>query len=93
MLVDGHVHLYEAEGGRDDLARRLRAAGVSGGNLISLPPACFPWVACVTPNAKRLTNLLEWCEAVPGLYPFYWIDPMEKDSLQQVARPALIPVQ
>ena len=86
MILDGHVHLYEAEGDRGDLVKRMRAAGVDGGVVISLPPACFPWVARATPNARRLANVLRWCEASPKLHPFYWIDPLEKDALRQVAQ-------
>lgn len=80
------MHIYEAEGDRDDFLRRLRAAGVDGGVVISLAPACFTLVGERCSNARRLENLLWWCAASPNLYPFYWIDPLERDALQQVSR-------
>jgi predicted TIM-barrel fold metal-dependent hydrolase len=86
MMLDGHIHIYEEKGDRADFARRLHAVGMDGGVVISLAPACFPWVGRIRSNAERLENVLAWCRAGKNLYPFYWIDPLEKDALKQVAR-------
>jgi predicted TIM-barrel fold metal-dependent hydrolase len=59
---------------------------VDGGVVVSLAPACFPWVNRAYSNAERLDNLLWWSRAAQDLYPFYWIDPLEKDAAAQVAR-------
>jgi predicted TIM-barrel fold metal-dependent hydrolase len=83
-VMDGHVH---AGDGTPDAAKLLAAmgsAGVSGGIVISLPPASFGG----TPRkqAERLDNLLAWTGSGGLLHPFYWIDPTERDASRQVDR-------
>ena len=85
MTLDGHIHIYDGPEDRKAFARRLLAAGVDGGVVISPAPACFPWVSRVLSNAKRLENVMWWCQAAKNLHPFYWIDPLEKDAAGQVA--------
>jgi len=76
MVLDGHIHLRATEGDREEFRRRLKAAGVDGGIVISLPPPGSP--------LDRLTSVLKWCELSGNLYPFYWIDPVAEDAMDQV---------
>ncbi len=85
-ILDGHIHLMGPEPAAPDFLAELQAAGVSGGTLISQPPASFAGdTQDVPPPADRLRQLLDWCALSPDLYPFFWIDPLEPDALDQVA--------
>jgi predicted TIM-barrel fold metal-dependent hydrolase len=79
MVLDGHIHIHAGQGGRETLVERMKAAGVDGGVLISASPR-----PATLSNAERLADLLAWCRAGPELYPFYWIDPLQEDALDQV---------
>ncbi len=89
-ILDGHIHLMGPEPATPGFLAELQAAGVSGGALISLPPASFDrsgaWGG--TPAEARLQHVLDWCALSPDLHPLFWIDPLEPDALDQVARAA-----
>lgn len=86
-ILDGHIHLMGPEPAAPGFLAELQAAGVSGGALISQPPASFDrngaWGG--TSAADRLGQLLDWCALSLDLYPLFWIDPLEPDALDQVA--------
>jgi len=84
MILDGHIHVMGREENRDEFLRRLRAGGVDGGILISLPPKAIPVAGETPPPRERLDNLLRWTEASELLFPFFWIDPTEADAAEQV---------
>ena len=84
MILDCHIHIAKVAEDREGFARSLRAAGVDGGCVISLPPASFKEVAPSAPLEERLDNLFRWCEAGENRYPMYWVDPLEADALDQV---------
>ncbi len=83
-MLDGHIHIAELEKGRDGFAQKLKAAGIDGGVIISLPPKLFQGFHHNLSNAGRLDNLKLWAQAADNLYSFYWIDPMEDDATEQV---------
>ena len=95
MILDGHIHIYADRKGRprnspSEFMKRLGQAGVDGGIVISIaPPGHKAFGDPVMANA-RLEDVLGVCEAAagspgqPGLYPFFWIDPMEPDAIEQV---------
>lgn len=87
MILDGHIHVRAGcdDQGKAALIEGLRKAEVDGGVLISPPPPRYGRKRRICSTQERLENLLEWCEAGPQLYPFYWVDPTESDALQQVA--------
>jgi predicted TIM-barrel fold metal-dependent hydrolase len=85
MILDGHIHIQPGASDRTGLAERLLAAGVDGGVLLSAPPPCFGDPGSTGSPAERLDDLLLWCQTGPHLYPFYWIDPIEADAIEQVA--------
>ena len=84
MILDGHIHVGEGAEDRTTFWRELTSAGVAGGVIISLPPKAFPAVGHSAPPQDRLDNVFSWAEEGESLYPFYWVDPMESDAIQQV---------
>lgn len=85
MLLDSHIHIGKGQKDRDDFERKLKLAGVNGGVLLSQSPASFGNKEEASSPQERLENLFYWTGDNPNLYPFYWIDPMEKDALEQVS--------
>ena len=82
MLSDDHVHLREGAVDRPGLLASLDAAGVDTAVILSLPPASFSDGPSADAS-QRLSNLESWCAGEPRLVPFYWIDPVEPDALDQ----------
>lgn len=83
-MFDAHIHIRPGNAGRDTLVRRMRQAGMDGGILLSQPPACAASPETLKTWQERLANVLEWCHLSRKLYPFFWIDPLEKNASQQV---------
>jgi len=83
-ILDGHIHVSEGTPDTTTLLAAMGGAGISGGIVISLPPASFGGTRRT--EAERLDNLLAWTGPAGALYPFYWIDPTERDALRQVDR-------
>ena len=85
MILDGHIHIHSGKPDPAGFAAQLGQAGVAGGVVISQPPATFlPGQDALAPRA-RLDNLFAWCASNAELYPFYWVDPIEEDAVEQVA--------
>jgi len=84
MIIDGHIHIFEKSENQKEFVQRLRLAGIDGGILISLPPVSFSNLGPSGSVAERLENLFSWCRSGTNLFPFYWIDPLEDDALDQV---------
>ncbi len=88
MILDGHIHISPTGDLNGDtkqqFLKKAAQAGVSGGLVISQPPVCFHLSELSLSNEQRLRDLLNWCEEDPGLFPFYWIDPLENDARQQI---------
>ncbi|MGC9350291.1 MAG: amidohydrolase family protein [Anaerolineae bacterium] len=84
MVLDGHIHIGEGEPDPENLIQRMRAAGVEGGLLFSQAPASFGGTLKTASPQARLENLMAWTADHPTLYPLYWIDPLETDTLHQV---------
>lgn len=88
MILDGHIHLLDGDGERDAFLKSLDEAGIQGGVLISLPPAVFADVCRPRSHQERLDDLQRWKGCSEWIFPFYWIDPLEPDALQQVEQAA-----
>jgi predicted TIM-barrel fold metal-dependent hydrolase len=85
MVLDGHIHISTI-GDEDSarLVREMQAVGIDGGILMSLPPTGFlPNAPDHSPRA-RLLNVLSWCTDHETLFPFFWLDPLAEDALEQV---------
>lgn len=85
MLYDGHIHIGRGNADTTGLKGKMKKAGVDGGVLLSLPPATFYPNGQAETKEERLDNLFEWVGGDPDLFPFYWIDPLEQDAVEQVA--------
>lgn len=83
-MLDGHIHVRAGNEGRDTLVRRMRQAGMDGGILLSQPPSSAVSDGTRRTWQERLENVREWCRLSKQLYPFFWIDPLEKSALRQV---------
>lgn len=88
MRLDGHIHtgleradynLNPAEN-QANLMKGLKAAGLDGGVIFSVDPLKF---ADWDPE-KRLQDCLDTCKGQENLYPFYYINPVESDFMDQV---------
>lgn len=88
MILDGHIHRMVASKEREPFLEQLDAAGVSGGVVMSLPPATFEAIGETAPAEARLEDVLYWCRPREELYPVFWVDPLEGDALSQVERAA-----
>ena len=88
IVTDCHIHLMTAGAPCDPgaLNARMQQAGISGGILLSLPPAAFPFLTPPTAFPRRLEKVLDWTRNQPTLHPFFWIDPTEPDAVEQVAQ-------
>lgn len=84
MILDGHIHIGDGEPDPEALMQRMAAAGVDGGLLFSQRPSSFYGTLRTASPQARLENLRAWVADQPTLYPFYWIDPLETDALEQV---------
>jgi predicted TIM-barrel fold metal-dependent hydrolase len=84
MILDGHIHIGAGNPNPKHLKEGLASAKMAGGLLLSQAPASFAGTIETAPPAARLENLFAWCAGEQHLYPFYWIDPVETDALQQV---------
>lgn len=84
MILDCHVHLAGPESDHAALAANMRAAGVDGAVLISMPPAAFPTFRGPKGHVERLEHALAYAKAIPNCRAFFWIDPTEDDAAAQV---------
>jgi len=84
MILDGHIHIFDIRKNREGFLQQLDAAGVAGGIVLSLPPNTFGDMWPAGSTAERLDNLFSWCDSQPNLFPFFWIDPLEAEALEQV---------
>lgn len=85
MILDCHIHITKSVDPKEEFQRKLKLAGVDGAVVFSDNPASF---ANEKPSAdsaqKRLSQVMEYTKDSPNLYPFFFIDPMEEDALEQV---------
>ena len=84
MILDSHVHIKEGPVEPERFLRELKACGVDGAVMTSLRPKCFKAIGNVAPPRERLAHLLEWTKGAPTLFPFYYMDPTERDAVKQV---------
>ena len=81
---DGHVHLGMPEDPPRNFAASLKEAGLAGALVISPAPGYVGADGRGMQWQERLDMILEWQDRVPGLIPFFWIDPTEDGAERQV---------
>ncbi len=84
MILDGHMHITDVCEDQGDFGPRLKAAGIDGGLVMSLPPPHWSGIPSPPSVAERLDNLFFWADSLPNLYPFFWIHPLEDSAREQV---------
>ncbi|MBQ1316359.1 MAG: hypothetical protein IIY46_02640 [Lachnospiraceae bacterium] len=88
MRLDGHIHtglekseyIVDPARNQKDLMERLSKAGLDGGVILSVDPLKF---ADWDPE-RRLQDCLDTCKGQEHLYPFYYLNPLESDALDQI---------
>lgn len=85
MVLDAHIHIQKGSVKRDELIDNMHKAGVDGGCLFSIQPMSYDTSGKGLHAEERLENLFKWTEGDLNLFPFFWIDPLEEDALEQVA--------
>ena len=91
MRLDGHIHTglrgdYRGttENEKNKLLANMRAAGFDGGVILSADP-----IKCAAMGAeKRMEDTLAICRDEENLFPYYWINPLESDAVDQVQEAA-----
>jgi len=85
MILDCHIHIKSGEID-PDFNKKVLSAGVDGGVLLSLCPDSFSYMSEVKDFSpqERVNNVMNWSKKFPNFYPFFWIDPLEEDALEQV---------
>ena len=92
MIIDCHVHTNPAALSKEELINELDMAGIEKIVLMSRHPASFSgktgeegdiFGKAVSP-AAALAQVMEWAAFSNRLIPFFWIDPLEEDALDQV---------
>lgn len=83
MRIDCHVHSrFEELYGNFEQRRfmnDLSSAGMDGAAVFTPNP-----LITTASAEERMNFTLQMCVGQETLYPFYWIDPLEEDALQQV---------
>lgn len=92
MIIDCHVHSGPKPQSKEELIKQLDIAGVDRIVLLSFHPASFCREECIEgeifgkPLASEaaLAQVMLWASFSDRVIPFYWIDPLEEDALDQV---------
>ena len=88
MRIDAHIHtglerneyIVDPKGNQARLMEGLKNAGLDGAVILSVDPLKFSdW-----DPEKRLEDCLLTCEGEENLYPFYYLNPLETDALDQI---------
>ena len=84
MRLDAHIHSLQLEGNGAEKQKKLLAdmetVGISGGLLISVDPLTFPEAT----YQQRIDAILQQAEGQENLFPFFWINPLDEDAVEQV---------
>lgn len=84
MILDGHVHTYpdgrKPADVRNGLLKSMEEAGVAGGVILSPDYFAYPGMGA----NERMDYVLELCEGAALLFPFYFIDPLAENAVEEV---------
>jgi predicted TIM-barrel fold metal-dependent hydrolase len=82
-MLDGHIHLQEHAEDYSSFYNQIEQAGASGGVVLSLPPGPRGRDGGV-PGEERISGVVQCAAGHPGLYPFFWIDPIAENAASEV---------
>lgn len=85
-MLDNHIHMYYGKSDTpQEFLEKAAAAGITGGNIISLYPAKHGLVESADQRWEhRLEKVLEFTSQAPGFHPLFWIDPTADDFEKQI---------
>lgn len=85
MFKDTHIHLVSGACDHpDEFMRKTSFAGVDGGVIFSLSPLAHRKTPESQKWADRIAAVMQFTEKTPGFFPFFWLDPAEKDAKKQI---------
>ena len=85
MVLDCHIHITNKLDTKEEFARKMALAGISGGIILSHSPAVFSNEKATPDNAKkRIAQVMDFTSENENLFPFHWSDPMEDSAMEQV---------
>ncbi len=84
MILDGHIHISAEDKDPAPMLERMHAAGVDGGVILSAMPENMDPGA--RPYEARLEQILTFCRDEKYLFPFFFINPVAEDVLEQIDR-------
>jgi predicted TIM-barrel fold metal-dependent hydrolase len=89
MILDCHVHTDEHPQSPADYLKSLDIAGIDKTILLSFTPASFGrmMINGTPPSPQEaLKNVMDWAKYSDRIIPFFWIDPIEEEAIDQVDR-------
>ena len=85
MVLDCHIHMVKNVDSKEEFARKMALANVGGGVIFSDAPKAF---SNTKPDAgdtkRRIDQVMEFTAGNENLFPFFFIDPMEDNPMEQV---------
>ena len=84
MILDGHIHIHDYSADWNKFSEALRQSGFDGGLVCSIHPEVHSFLGKSGSYQSRIENLISLAHTLENIYPFFWIDPAEKDALDQV---------
>jgi predicted TIM-barrel fold metal-dependent hydrolase len=84
MILDGHIHIYGDSRDWASFAGALKKTGFDGGIVFSRPPKVHEIHGGSASCEERLEQLVDLSSSLENIFPFYWLDPSEKDAIEQV---------
>jgi predicted TIM-barrel fold metal-dependent hydrolase len=88
MHFDGHIHIMNDKlCDWNSFETACKVAGIAGGILISQPPPSFRGTSGIENNnmfCQRLEILLSLAYNNISFFPFFWIDPIAENALEQI---------
>lgn len=89
IVYDGHIHMQRKDldapmVSPEAFAEKAKEAGIGGGLMISFAPPSRYYSGM--DSLGRMRAVLDFCRPLKNYYPCFWIDPIEKDAVQQVVQ-------
>jgi len=82
LRLDGHIHIQDVTVDNKIMMQHMEEVGISGGIVLSKPPC---WLEESNLSfQQRVDQVLSFCDGEIYLFPFFFIDPLEKDALKQI---------
>ena len=85
-MFDAHIHYFYGKCDTpQEFLQKAAEGGVYGGNIFSTFPE--KRIGCADGDYRwqaRLESILEYTSQTPNFHPFFWFNPLDKDSEKQI---------